>query len=109
VRWPGPKWLLLAPPCVWGIVGLTALVAPGELIRLFPLFWPLHDVSLMLAATGLMLWFFKGPGPVGPVIDEWSVPAQAPAESEESLEVLLKRLASALETEARSLTSTSRR
>lgn len=96
--------MLLAPPCVWAAVGLTALLAPGELVHLFPLFWPLHDVSLMLAAAGLMLMFFKGPGPVGPVIDEWSVPAQAPALSEESLEVLLKRLASALEREARALT-----
>ena len=102
--WPSPKWLLLSPPCVWAAVGLTALLAPGELIRLFPLFWPLHDVSLMLAATGLMLLFFKGAGPLGPVIDEWAVAPAAAPEVEDTLEVLLSRLARALEAEARALT-----
>ena len=101
---PTPMWLLGAPPCVWALVGAIALFAPGQLTRLFPILWPLHDVSLMLALTGAMWLIFRGAGSVGPVVDEWSVPEAKPQEETDTLEALLGRLARLLQAEAVALT-----
>lgn len=71
-----PKYLLLGPPVVWSSIGLTALIAPGEIGRLFPLLWPLNDAALVLALFGALLWAFRGPGPAGPPEPrEWQVRA----------------------------------
>lgn len=71
-----PKYLLLGPPTVWSTIGITALVAPGEVRHLFPILWPLNDAALVLALFGVLLWAFRGPGPLGPSEPrEWQVPA----------------------------------
>lgn len=76
-----PKYLLLGPPIVWSTIGIIALLAPGEVGRLFPVLWPLNDAALVLSLFGVLLWAFRGPGPMGPPEPrEWKI--QAPAEFE---------------------------
>ena len=87
-----PKRLLWAPPIVWSVIGITALVAPQELGRHFYIFWPLNDAAIALALIGIFLAVFRGPGPSG-VGREWAIPS---AEALESMRVEeLLRLAAA--------------
>ncbi len=71
-----PKHLLLGPPVVWSTIGVIALIDAGQLRNLFPILWPMNDAALMLALFGVLLWAFRGPGPMGPPEPrEWQVPA----------------------------------
>jgi hypothetical protein len=87
-----PKWLLAAPPVTWCTIGITALVAPHQLLNFFPVLWVLNDVSIMLAVAGVMMMIFRGPGPVGPTRDEWTGWA-TPVDEDSPLEALLAELA----------------
>lgn len=87
-----PKWLLAAPPAAWSVIGVTALTAPHQLTNLFPFFWLLNDVSIMVAFAGILSLIFRGEGPVGPTLDEWTGWA-VPVDDDTPLEATLSELA----------------
>jgi hypothetical protein len=88
-----PKYLLLAPPALWASIGLIALLWPSHLSPLFPLLWALNDAALVSALFGILLWAFRGPGPVGPPEPrEWTI-APAPELAAMPVEGVLRVLA----------------
>lgn len=68
-----PKWLILAPFPVWIAWGAYTAANPGESSAVFPLFWALSDLGIVLAFIGVILWLYRK-------ADETPPPARAPAE-----------------------------
>jgi hypothetical protein len=94
-----PRFLLLAPPCVWATAGLLLLLDPRHALDYFPFLWIANDVGVLLAVGGLfMVLLGSGEREPSPV-NEWTG-FRGAKQGEPALEELLADLAHPAKREA---------